>query len=213
MNTSEKKIFSVTKTVSSRRKPKSENACKVLVQKPQLKRPVTTTKLKQKIVREKTSNKRKIDPASKKPKRTMFKRKCSKSQPLPPIGMGKKKALKKRITKQVKPRLRRTKTVSKAKNKITLNVKTKTETKSPKQTATLLNKQKEKKETLVSIVENMKEEVQAGVVFNPSTGCLACQEGRQGEGGKNCWGCRLRRMQNIQNIMPWNREERVSDVV
>ena len=58
-----------------------------------------------------------------------------------------------------------------------------------------------------------KEEVQAGVVFNPSTGCLACQEGRQGEGGKNCWGCRLRRLQNIQNIMPWNREERGEDLL
>ena len=44
------------------------------------------------------------------------------------------------------------------------------------------------------------------VIFNPATGCVACEEGRQGEGEKNCWGCRLRRLQNIQNILPWNRE-------
>jgi hypothetical protein len=44
------------------------------------------------------------------------------------------------------------------------------------------------------------------VIFNLATGCVACDEGRQGEGEKNCWGCRLRRLQNIQMLMPWNRE-------
>jgi hypothetical protein len=38
------------------------------------------------------------------------------------------------------------------------------------------------------------------VIFNRSTRCVGCDEGRQVEGKKNCWGCRLRRLQNIQNI-------------
>ena len=46
------------------------------------------------------------------------------------------------------------------------------------------------------------------VIFNPAIRCIACEEGRQGEGEKNCWGCRLRRLQNIQVLMPWNRKNK-----
>ena len=189
---------------------KSGKACKVLAQKPPLKSPVSVRKINKKSMEKSNVH---IDTKEKK-SRSVFKRKCSKSQPLPTTKMAEKKPVQKRITKKVKPNLkiRKHKPISKPVNKTRKTTTNKTETKSSKQIATLMSKRNEKKETVVSIVENTKEEVQAGVVFNPSTGCLACQEGRQGEGGKNCWGCRLRRLQNIQNIMPWNREERGQDL-
>ena len=46
------------------------------------------------------------------------------------------------------------------------------------------------------------------VIFNPSTGGVACEEGRKGDKQKNCWGCRMRRLQSIQMLMPWNRENK-----
>ena len=206
----------VNKQEIMKKQIKCGKACKVSAQKPPIKGPVSVRLINKKSMKKSNVH---IDTNDKK-SRSVFKRKCSKSQPLPTTKMAEKKPVQKRITKKVKPNLkiRKHKPISKPVNKTgetksTIMTKNKTESKSPKQTATVMNKRNEKRETLVSVVENTKEEVQAGVVFNPSTGCLACQEGRQGEGGKNCWGCRLRRLQNIQNIMPWNREERVSDVV
>ena len=46
------------------------------------------------------------------------------------------------------------------------------------------------------------------VIFNPSTGGVACEEGRKGDKQKNCWGCRMRGLQSIQMLMPWNRENK-----
>ena len=60
-------------------------------------------------------------------------------------------------------------------------------------------------ETAKVIIEDKTQE--QNVIFNPSTGCIACQEGRKGEGDKSCWGCRLRRMQNKQEILLWNRKK------
>ena len=37
----------------------------------------------------------------------------------------------------------------------------------------------------------------SGVIFNPRTGCQACEGGRKGEGDVSCWACRLARLQNI----------------
>ena len=36
------------------------------------------------------------------------------------------------------------------------------------------------------------------VVFHPARRCEACEGGRKGEGGTDCWACRLARLQNIQ---------------
>jgi hypothetical protein len=155
-----------------------------------------------------------------KPKRATFKRirKCSKSQPLPPTKTGVKKPEQKRVTKHVKPKLRtrKLKTLVKPKNK-TLHpktnqkTKTKTEMKSSRKAPQKVSKTKINKRTAVKMnnedkYEEPKPKDKNEVIFNPVTGCVACEEGRQGEGEKNCWGCRMRRLQNIQNILPWKRE-------
>jgi hypothetical protein len=162
-----------------------------------------------------------IDVSKPKPKPATFKRirKCSKSTPLPPTKTGVKKPVPKRVTKQVKPKVRnrKLKTLVKAKNKpcppkTITKTKTKSPLKSSKSANTVSNAQSNKRTTVKMIIEDKwedpKPKAETVVIFNPATGCDACDEGRQGEGEKNCWGCRMRRLQNIQNILPWNRENK-----
>lgn len=47
------------------------------------------------------------------------------------------------------------------------------------------------------IVVDDSSDFKSDVIFNPRTGCLACEEGRKGEGDSSCWACRLARLQNI----------------
>jgi hypothetical protein len=161
-----------------------------------------------------------IDVSNPKPKPATLKRirKCSKSKPLPPTKTGVKRQVPKRVTKQVKPKLRnrKLKTLVKAKNKsCSPKTNTKTKTKSPLKSSkksvntgskTQINKRTTVKVIIEDKLEELKPKAETEVIFNPATGCGACEEGRQGEGEKNCWGCRLRRLPNIQNIFPWNRE-------
>ena len=133
-------------------------------------------------------------------------RKCSKAQPLPPTHTGSRKSRKKNLAKPRKPSFKTTK------NKSVIKTKRKEPTeKKPKNVQKMSRSKQVKKSVSKSSnrkVETMtaatKEQPDDGVVFNPDTGCVACLEGRTGEGGMRCWGCRLRRLQNIQNILPWN---------
>ena len=43
-----------------------------------------------------------------------------------------------------------------------------------------------------------KEDFQSEVIFQPRLTCRSCLAGRKGEGGNDCWSCRLTRLQNIQ---------------
>ena len=56
---------------------------------------------------------------------------------------------------------------------------------------------RKEKPRLPSIVVE-KEDFQSEVIFQPRLGCRACLAGRKGEGGNDCWACRLTRLQNIQ---------------
>lgn len=59
------------------------------------------------------------------------------------------------------------------------------------------NQSRKKKSPLPTIVVE-KDEFESEVIFNPRTSCRACLTGRKGEGGNDCWSCRLTRLQNIQ---------------
>ena len=131
-------------------------------------------------------------------------RKCSKPAPLPPLNMGIKSK-----QKQTKPQS--SKKMRKPRRKVTLNVKRK-----PRQNKSLKNKRTAARKISKPEVTKARgvegEEVgweqvaTVGVMFNPRGGCEACEDGRVGEGGLHCWACRLRRLQNIQDIQPWNRD-------
>ena len=141
-------------------------------------------------------------------------RKCSKAQPLPPTHTGSTKSKKKNIAKKSKPRFKITK------KKSVMKTKRKEPTEKKPKSIQKMSRKKQGKKSIskssnrkvesgkANVMDATKEQPNDGVVFNPSSGCVACLEGRTGEGGKKCWGCRLRRLQNIQNILPWNTGDR-----
>ena len=55
---------------------------------------------------------------------------------------------------------------------------------------------RKEKPRLPSIVVE-KEDFQSEVIFQPRLGCRACLAGRKGEGGNDCWSCRITRLQKI----------------
>ena len=59
------------------------------------------------------------------------------------------------------------------------------------------SKSRKEKSPLPSIVVE-KDDFESEVIFNPRVSCKACLAGRKGEGGNDCWSCRLTRLQNIQ---------------
>ena len=115
-----------------------------------------------------------------------------KSAPLKPLNTGavkveKKKSVHKKVTPK-RPRL-----ISKKPS-----VSRKTLTKARPSNGNGKNKKykPQSKPSLPTIVESP-DEFRSEVVFNPRTGCLACEEGRKGEGDSSCWACRLHRLQTI----------------
>ena len=187
------------------------------------------------------NGKRGIAKQSIRPKRTQFKRKCSKVQPLEPTKTGIKKPTNKKETNNFLNKSIAKKSVRvtiKPKHKIKLKTKKKQtsgkmpEKKIEKKTENTIEKKTIKKQekktykksekktsrdswniklrpTKTQVEDNTGEPKPKAeeVIFNPTTGCIACVEGRQGEGDQNYWACRLRRLQNIQDILPWNRQE------
>ena len=59
------------------------------------------------------------------------------------------------------------------------------------------SKKSKKRKTKLPLVV-VEDDFESEVIFNPRSSCPACQEGRKGEGGNDCWPCRLTRLQNIQ---------------
>ena len=117
---------------------------------------------------------------------------CMKSAPLKPLNTGAVKVEKKKsVHKKVIPK--RPRLISKKPS-----VSRKTLTKARPSNGNGKNKKykSQSKPSLPTIVESP-DEFRSEVVFNPRTGCLACEEGRKGEGDSSCWACRLHRLQTI----------------
>ena len=116
--------------------------------------------------------------------------------------------LSKKIPKQAKAKSRV--------RKVKITIKPKHKNSKPQTTRKIVRNRQKKIEKKASknakvIIEDkipeQKPKDNSEVIFNPSTGCIACQEGRQGEGEKDCWGCRLTRLQKLQEIQPWNKKK------
>ena len=117
---------------------------------------------------------------------------CMKTAPLKPLNTGAVKVeRKKSVHKMAKPK--RPRLLSK---KTSVSRKTVSKPKSSKRNGTSKKLKAKSKPSLPTIVETT-EEFRSEVVFNPRTGCLACEEGRKGEGDSSCWACRLHRLQTI----------------
>ena len=148
-------------------------------------------------------------------KGTHFKRKCSKSQPLEPVKTGIKKSPSNKASKpvKVKSRIQKAKLIIKPKHKLNkpiTNIKQTRQVKMRIIKKTSIHHSTTKSKISKTPVEDKtgreKPKGKEEVIFNP-TKCISCEEGRQGEGDEKCWGCRLRRLQKIQEICPWNRQE------
>ena len=103
------------------------------------------------------------------------------------------------MAKQVKPKLRNGRIQirirpnikvleSQNKKKITKNSQSEVENKMLNTKSTKMKTGKEKLEVKADELNPIIPEV----IFNPSTGGVACEEGRKGDKQKNCWGCRNR---------------------
>ena len=146
------------------------------------------TKVKESNVSESTDN---ID-AKKDGKRI---RKCMKKEPLQPLNTGSlKKAAKKSV---MKPRMSKRKLKSKTSkhcNRKALTSKKSTSIKSRKKCQT--NTKTVKQVAFSAPADAAEPEAGPG----PSLGCVACAEGRKGEGDLGCWVCRLARLAVVRRL-------------
>merc|ERR1712038_2192879 len=111
-------------------------------------------------------------------------RECLKEEPLEPKFSTKKSKKPKKISKVKSPDQKPHLSSSITSRKTTV-MKSKT------------SKSRKEKSPLPSIVVE-KDDFESEVIFNPRVSCKACLAGRKGEGGNDCWSCRLTRLQNIQ---------------
>ena len=125
-------------------------------------------------------------------------RECLKEEPLEPLYMGKIKKPKqakrpKFSTKKSKipKKISKVKSADQKSHPDSTTSSRKTPGMKPK------NRSRKEKSPLPTIVVE-KDEFESEVIFNPRTSCRACLTGRKGEGGNDCWSCRLTRLQNIQ---------------
>ena len=147
------------------------------------------TKVKESNVSESTDN---ID-AKKDGKRI---RKCMKQEPLQPLNTG---SLKKAAN--CKKSLMKPKTSNrKLKSKTSKNTKNKTLT--SKKSATSI-KSRKKCQTTTKTMKQVAFSAPAESVepeAGPGLGCVACAEGRKGEGDLGCWVCRLARLALVRRL-------------
>ena len=149
------------------------------------------TKAKEATVSESTDN---ID-AKKDGKRI---RKCMKKEPLQPLNTGslkkatncKKSVMKPRISK----RKLKSKTSKSTKHKTLTSKKSATSIKSRKKCQT--NTKTVKQVAFSAPAEAAEPEAGPG----PGLGCVACAEGRKGEGDLGCWVCRLARLAVVRRL-------------
>ena len=147
------------------------------------------TKVKESNVSESTDN---ID-AKKDGKRI---RKCMKQEPLQPLNTGSLKKAPNCKKSLMKPRTSN----RKLKSKTSKNTKIKTVT--SKKSATSINSRKKCQTT----TKTMKQVAFSGPAESaepeagPGLGCVACAEGRKGEGDLGCWVCRLARLALVRRL-------------
>ena len=133
-------------------------------------------------------------------------RECLKEEPLEPLYMGKIK--KPKQAKRPKFSTKKSKIPKKISNVKSADQKSHPASKTSSRTSSRTSSMKtpgvkpngrsrKEKPRLPSIVVE-REVFESEVIFQPRLGCQACLAGRKGEGGNDCWSCRLARLQNIQ---------------
>merc|ERR1712154_69937 len=122
-------------------------------------------------------------------------RECLKEAPLEPVYTGKMKKSKQSRPKFSTKKRKTKKKISKVKS---ADQKSPTTTGSRKTPALKQNVRSRKDKSKLPAIVVEKDEFESEVIFQPRVSCLACLSGRKGEGGNDCWSCRLTRLQNIQ---------------
>ena len=123
-----------------------------------------------------------------------FDRVCLKDAPLKPLNTGAVKVERKKSVPKTK------KAVSKRPKLLSKKQSVSPPTVSKRKLFKKNGKNKKNKHQLKPSLPTIKESSEdfcSEVVFNPRNGCLACEEGRKGEGDSSCWACRLHRLQTI----------------
>ena len=121
-------------------------------------------------------------------------RECLKEEPLEPIYTGRIK--KPKQAKRPKFSTRKSKIPKKISKVKSADQKSHSESTTSSRKTPVVKSRKKKSPLPTIVVE--KDEFESEVIFNPRTSCRACLAGRKGEGGNDCWSCRLTRLQNIQ---------------
>ena len=147
------------------------------------------TKAKEATVSESTDN---ID-AKKDGKRI---RKCMKKEPLQPLNTGSLKKATNCKKSVMKPRISNRKLKSKTSKS------TKHKTLTSKKSATSIRKKCQTSTTTVKQVafSAPAEAAEPEAGPGPGLGCVACAEGRKGEGDLGCWVCRLARLAVVRRL-------------
>ena len=123
-------------------------------------------------------------------------RKCMKQEPLQPLNTGSLKKAANCKKSLMKPRTSN----RKLKSKTSKNTKIKTVT--SKKSATSINSRK-KCQTTTKTMKQVAFSAPAESVepeAGPGLGCVACAEGRKGEGDLGCWVCRLARLALVRRL-------------
>ena len=123
-------------------------------------------------------------------------RECLKEEPLEPLYTGKIK--KPKQAKRPKFSTKKSKIPKKISKVKSADQKSSTTTGSRKTPAVKQNVRSRKDKSGLPAIVVEKDDFESEVIFQPRVSCQACLAGRKGEGGNDCWSCRLTRLQNIQ---------------
>merc|ERR1711953_421611 len=106
--------------------------------------------------------------------------------------------MKKPKQQKKRPNTKKSKTQKKISKVKSADQKSSTATSSRKTTAVKQNVRSRKEKSGLPAIVVEKDDFESEVIFQPRVSCQACLAGRKGEGGNDCWSCRLTRLQNIQ---------------
>ena len=126
-------------------------------------------------------------------------RECLKEEPLEPLYTGKiKKPKQAKRPKFSTKKSKIPKKISKVKSAEQKSHPSSTPSSRKTAGAKATNPRSRKGKTRLPAIVVEKDDFQSEVIFQPRLSCSACLAGRKGEGGNDCWSCRITRLQKIQ---------------